>query len=59
MAKFQNISNGPRGAYLGTALIMAEVGQVIEADDVNEEWFAPAKAEKVEAKAPAKADDAK
>lgn len=39
MAQVKNISNGPRGAYLGGVLHIAEVGQVIEADDFPEEWF--------------------
>lgn len=39
MAKVKNISTGPRGAYLGGVLVMAEAGQVIEADDFAEEWF--------------------
>lgn len=40
MPAVRNISNGPRGAYLGSALVMAEVNEVIEADDFAEEWFA-------------------
>jgi len=39
MATVKNISNGPRGAYNDGALVMAEAGQVIEADDFCEEWF--------------------
>lgn len=39
MAKVTNISNGPRGAYLDGALIMASPGETIEADDFAEEWF--------------------
>lgn len=39
MAKVTNISTGPRGAYLGGVLVMAEVGETIEADDFAEEWF--------------------
>jgi hypothetical protein len=39
MAKVKNISTGPRGAYLGSVLVMAEAGQVIEADDFADEWF--------------------
>lgn len=42
MAKVTNISNGPRGAYLKGQLVMAEVGQTIEADDYADEWFAGA-----------------
>ena len=42
MAKVKNISTGPRGAYLGGVLVMAEPGQVIEADDFADEWFAKA-----------------
>ena len=49
MAKVKNISTGPRGAYLGGVLVMAEAGQVIEADDFADEWFAKATA--AEAKA--------
>lgn len=40
MAKFTNISDGPRGAYLDGQLVMAEKGEVIEADDAPEAWFA-------------------
>lgn len=39
MARVNNISNGPRGAYLGGVLVMAEAGETIEADDFAEEWF--------------------
>lgn len=39
MAQVKNISTGPRGAYLGGALVMAEVGEAIEADDFADEWF--------------------
>jgi hypothetical protein len=39
MAKVTNISNGPRGAYLKGALVMADPGETIEADDYAEEWF--------------------
>lgn len=39
MTKVKNISNGPRGAYLGGLLVMAEAGQVIDADDFPDEWF--------------------
>ena len=42
MAKVTNISTGPRGAYLGGVLVMAEAGETIEADDFSEEWFAKA-----------------
>ena len=42
MAFVRNISNGPRGAYKGATLVMAEPGEVIEADDFAEEWFGPA-----------------
>lgn len=44
MTNVKNISNGPRGAYLAGVLVMAEAGQVIEADDFAEEWFAKATA---------------
>lgn len=39
MATVKNISNGPRGAYLGGVLAMVEAGQSVEADDFAEEWF--------------------
>lgn len=39
MAQVKNISNGPRGAYLDGVLHIAQVGQVIEADDYPDEWF--------------------
>jgi hypothetical protein len=39
MAKVKNISNGPRGAYNDGVLVMAEPGQVIQADDYADEWF--------------------
>lgn len=40
MAKVTNISNGPRGAYSGGVLVMANPGETIEADDFADEWFA-------------------
>jgi hypothetical protein len=49
MAQVKNISDGPRGAYLSKDLVIAEVGEVIEADDFAPEWF-----EEVEASKPAK-----
>jgi hypothetical protein len=39
MAQVKNISNGPRGAYLDGVLHIAQIGQVIEADDYPDEWF--------------------
>lgn len=39
MAQVRNISNGPRGAWQGTVLVVAERGQTIEADDFEPEWF--------------------
>ena len=42
MAKVTNISDGPRGAYSDGALVMADPGETIEADDYAEEWFAKA-----------------
>jgi|GEM_PF-2305574 len=42
--KVTNISTGPRGAYLGGALVMAQPGETIEVDDFAEEWFARAPA---------------
>ena len=40
MPKVKNISTGPRGAYLDGVLHFAEPGEVIDADDFSEEWFA-------------------
>lgn len=37
--KITNISTGPRGAYLDGKLVMAEVGETIDADDFAPEWF--------------------
>ena len=57
MAAVKNISTGARGAYAKGVLVMAEPGEVIEADDFAGEWFAeegPKRAEK-----PAKAEEAK
>lgn len=51
-SKVTNISNGPRGAYLDGVLVMADVGQTIEADDFAEEWFAPERATVAKDKAP-------
>lgn len=63
MPKVRNISNGPRGAYLEGVMVMAEAGQVIEADDFSEEWFEPeaakAKPEPKPEAAKAKVDDKK
>ena len=39
MPKAKNISTGPRGAWQGATLVMAEPGEVIEADDFEPEWF--------------------
>jgi len=47
MAAVKNTSPGARGAYAKGVLVMAEPGEVIEADDFSDEWFAeekPAKA---------------
>jgi hypothetical protein len=58
MTKIANISTGPRGAYNDGALVMAEVGEVIEADDFSDEWFVEEKPKaqpKVEAKVEVKA----
>lgn len=57
MAAVTNKSAGPRGAYNGGVLVMAEPGETIEADDFCEEWFAEEKPKaqpKVEAKAEVK-----
>ena len=58
MAKIKNTSTGPRGAWQGEVLVMAEPGQVIEAEDFEPEWFEEIKAPaKVKAKpAPAKSE---
>ncbi|WP_066795077.1 hypothetical protein [Sphingomonas soli] len=39
MARVRNISTGPRGAYLGAALVMVDPGKETEADDFAPEWF--------------------
>ena len=39
MVLVSNKSNGPRGAYLKGVAVMANVGEVIEADDFSDEWF--------------------
>lgn len=44
MPSVRNISTGPRGAYNGGALVMANPGEVIEADDFAPEWFELAEA---------------
>lgn len=48
MAQVRNISTGARGAYLKGQLVMAEVGEAIEADDFADEWFEEVKPAKVE-----------
>ena len=40
-ARVRNISGGPRGAYLKGVFVQAEPGEIIEADDYADEWFAP------------------
>lgn len=52
-AKVTNISTGPRGAYLGGALVMAQPGETIEVDDFAEEWFAKAPAKDAKETKPA------
>lgn len=39
--KITNISNGPRGAWAGSALVMIEAGASADGDftDVNPDWF--------------------
>jgi hypothetical protein len=59
MAKVKNISNGPRGAWQGEALVIAEPGEVIEADDFAEEWFEEIEAPDKPAKGKAAAEPAK
>lgn len=39
MPRIRNKSTGARGAYANGALIMAEPGETIEADDFHPEWF--------------------
>lgn len=53
MRQVQNVSTGPRGAYLKGTYVEANPGEVIEADDFAEEWF-----DKVAAKKPAKPEPA-
>lgn len=64
MPKVKNIAPGPRGAWQGATLVMAEPGQVIEAEDFAPEWFEevdapkPAPAPRAKVKAPPKNKDA-
>lgn len=44
MAAVKNTSTGARGAYAKGVLVMAEPGEVIEADDFSDEWFEAVKA---------------
>ena len=39
MVAVKNISTGPRGAWQGATLVMADPGAIIEADDFEPEWF--------------------
>ena len=60
MALGKNICTGPRGAWQGATLVMAEPGEVIEADGFEPEWFEEVEPAKAEAKAePAKPAKAK
>jgi hypothetical protein len=61
MAAVKNITTGARGAYAKGVLVMAEPGEVIEADDFAGEWFAEEKPVKAEPapKPEAKATEAK
>lgn len=56
-AKITNISTGPRGAYLDGVLVMAEVGEEIEADDYSDEWFAKSNSQAAKAAKDDKADE--
>lgn len=56
LMKVKNISTGARGAYAEGALVMAEAGDIIEADDFADEWFEIVKAAKPEVKAESKAE---
>lgn len=49
MAAVKNVTTGARGAYADGVLVMAEAGEVIEADDFADEWFEEVKAEKPKA----------
>jgi len=51
MVQVKNISAGPRGAYLNSVYVEAVVGEVIEADDYADEWFAVIEAEAEDAPA--------
>ena len=59
MAAVKNISTGARGAYAKGVLVMADPGEVIEADDFAGEWFAEEKPVKAEPKPEPKAEVAK
>ncbi len=56
MARYVNISDGPRGGYLKGNLVIVEAGEEAELDDAPEDWFT--KAGGKAAKEAAKADDA-
>ena len=53
MVALRNKAPGPRGAWQGLTLVMAEPGEVIEAEDFEPEWFEEVEPEKP-APAPAK-----
>ena len=59
MAAVKNISTGARGAYAKGVLVMAEPGEIIEADDFAGEWFAEEKPAKADPKPEPKAEPAK
>lgn len=60
MAKFTNISNGPRGIHTIEGLVMVDAGETVEVDlakgeVVSDEWFATPGSKA--AREAAKADD--
>lgn len=56
MAQVRNITNGPRGAWQGVTLVIAQPGEVIKADDFPEDWFEEVEAKVKPKPAPAKAE---
>lgn len=62
MPKFTNISDGPRGIYAKSGLVMVEAGdtfdgELADGETPNDEWFASARS--AAAREAAKADDTK
>lgn len=59
MAKFTNITKGPRGGYLKGVLVMVPSGAEAELDDAPDEWFAKAGSKDAKEAPKPKGDDGK